>query len=442
MNIPLKQYWTLLINYLKPQWRWAALLAVLLLGNIGLQLVNPQIMRHFIDTAQSGGDLQALLRVALLFIGIALVQQVVSVLATYTSENVGWTATNALRADLAQHCLRLDMSFHNARTPGEMIERLDGDVTALSDFFSQFVIQVVGNALLLVGVLVLSLSTLFVRWAEAPGMVTSFYRMAVATLAVAPFFWRRWVSRRAAERGLGAQLRIYGPALLAGVLSALDHATVSSALAWTAVANATLLNNLAPVWVALFAVLVWRQRLGGRFWVGLVLACVGAAIVLGNGGLRSASVEAAVLGDAVALLSSVFYAAYLMTGERARRGLDTLGYVWPMTATAGLALLAGCLVLGHPLTGYPTTTYLVFLGAGLISQVVGYFAVGYALGHLSAAVVSATLLAQPVVTALLAIPLAGEGLGVWRVLGGVGVLGGIWLVVASQERIQSGQRTA
>ena len=111
MSIPIKQYWTLLVNYLKPQWRWAALLAALLLGSIGLQLVNPQIMRYFIDTAQAGGEQETLLRAALLFIGIALVQQVVAVLATFCSENVGWTATNALRVDLAQHCLRLDMSF-------------------------------------------------------------------------------------------------------------------------------------------------------------------------------------------------------------------------------------------------------------------------------------------------------------------------------------------
>jgi ATP-binding cassette subfamily B protein len=153
MNIPLKQYWNLLVGYLRPQWSWVLLLALLLLGTIGLQLVNPQLMRSFIDTAQSGGASRTLVSLALLFIGVALVQQVVSVLATYVSENVGWTATNSLRADLAEHCLRLDMSFHNAHTPGEMIERVDGDVTALANFFSQFVIQVLGNALLLVGVL-------------------------------------------------------------------------------------------------------------------------------------------------------------------------------------------------------------------------------------------------------------------------------------------------
>ena len=145
----------LLVNYLRPQWSRVLLLSALLFGNIGLQLVNPQIMRNFIDTARGGSEAGNLWRSALWFMGVALMQQIVSVWATYVSERVGWTATNALRADLAEHCLYLDMSFHNARTPGEMIERIDGDVTSLSSFFSQFVIQVFGNVVLLVGVLIL-----------------------------------------------------------------------------------------------------------------------------------------------------------------------------------------------------------------------------------------------------------------------------------------------
>jgi drug/metabolite transporter (DMT)-like permease len=285
---------------------------------------------------------------------------------------------------------------------------------------------------LVAGVLALSLSTLYIRWATAPGIVTSLYRMVVATLAVAPFFWRqRAIKSRTQDRPPPTR-RAYGPALLAGVLSAFDHATVCTAVQWTAVANATLLNNLAPVWVALFAVLVLRQRLGRRFWVGLTLACVGAVVVLGNSGLQNAPHQ--VRGDALSLLSSLFYAAYFLSGERARRQLDTLEYVWPMTATAAGVLLVGTLALGYPLAGYSPLTYAVFVAAGLISQVGGYFAVGYALGHLPAAVVSATLIAQPVVTALLAIPFAGEGLGAWQVLGGVGVLAGIWLVVRPGDR--------
>ncbi|MFN2224752.1 MAG: ABC transporter transmembrane domain-containing protein, partial [Anaerolineae bacterium] len=155
MNVPLRQYWNLLVRYLAPQ-RLAALgLTVLLLAGIALQLANPQIMRAFLDGAQSGDSPQRLLHLALAFLGIALLQQAAIVGATYLGESVAWTATNTLRGELADHCLRLDMYFHKAHKPGELIERIDGDITALSNFFSQFFIQVVGNGLLLAGVLVL-----------------------------------------------------------------------------------------------------------------------------------------------------------------------------------------------------------------------------------------------------------------------------------------------
>jgi ATP-binding cassette, subfamily B, bacterial len=149
----LKRYRELLLTYLKPQLASVALLAFLLLTSIALQLVVPQFLRTFIDTARSGGALDALANVALLFLGLVAIQQIIAPIVTYLSQYVGWTATNALRADLALHCLRLDLSFHNSRTPGELIERVDGDVTALANFFSEFVIRVLGNGLLLAGAL-------------------------------------------------------------------------------------------------------------------------------------------------------------------------------------------------------------------------------------------------------------------------------------------------
>lgn len=155
MNVPVRQYWQLLHLYLRPQWRGLLLLAVLLFGGIGLQLINPQIIRFFLDTAERGGAQQSLLNAALLFILFSVIQQVVSVGAAYAGENLGWLATNNLRADLTLHCLRLDMPFHKTHTPGDLIERIDGDVTTLANFFSQFVVRVLGNGLLLVGVLLL-----------------------------------------------------------------------------------------------------------------------------------------------------------------------------------------------------------------------------------------------------------------------------------------------
>jgi ATP-binding cassette subfamily B protein len=159
MNIPLRQYWNLLADHIKPQKGRFALLTVLLLGSIVLQIANPQIVRAFIDGVTSGEPTGMLTASALAFIGIALLQQVIGVGATYVGENVAWTATNALRADLLRHCLRLDMGFHNDTTPGALIERIDGDVAEMANFFSRLVIQVVGNLLLLIGVVVALLLT-------------------------------------------------------------------------------------------------------------------------------------------------------------------------------------------------------------------------------------------------------------------------------------------
>ena len=140
LNLSFKQYTDMLVVYLRPQWRKTLLMTVLLLISVGLQLLNPQLISCFIDTYVSGGSLQALTYAAVAFIGIALANQAVAVYATYISENVAWTATNHLRTDLVAHCLGLDMAFHKVHTAGELIERIDDDVNALSNFFSQFIV--------------------------------------------------------------------------------------------------------------------------------------------------------------------------------------------------------------------------------------------------------------------------------------------------------------
>jgi len=153
MNLPFKAYWDLLAQHIRPQKGRFLLLSTLLFGSIGLRILAPQIMRNFIDSALAGEAMRTLVTTALAFIGVALLQQVMSVSMTYLGENVAWTATNALRAELAWHALNLDMKFHNDHTPGELIERIDGDVTELATFFSQFALNLVSNGLLMIGIL-------------------------------------------------------------------------------------------------------------------------------------------------------------------------------------------------------------------------------------------------------------------------------------------------
>ncbi len=199
MNLSLPHRWHLLATYLKPLRLRATLLCVMVLGSIGLQLLNPQILRYFIDTAAVGGAVALLVQAALFFISVALLTQVLSVAATYFGEQVGWGATNVLRADLALHCLNLDLPFHHKHTPGEMIERIDSDITALANLFSQLVIRILGNFLLMLGVLV-------VVWLEdwRVGAVLSLF--SIVAFLVLNWFSDRAVPHFTAEREANANL--------------------------------------------------------------------------------------------------------------------------------------------------------------------------------------------------------------------------------------------
>ena len=153
-NLP-SVYRQTLTTYLRPQARKVALLALVFLTAIGLELWLPQILANFIDLALAGEATAILFRVAGLFLLIGLLSQTLTIAETYLATDVGLTATNRLRADLARHTMSLDLSFHNARTPGYFIERVDGDVGVMNKFFSRFVVRILGNVILMFGVLIL-----------------------------------------------------------------------------------------------------------------------------------------------------------------------------------------------------------------------------------------------------------------------------------------------
>jgi ATP-binding cassette, subfamily B, bacterial len=151
----MNKYRVLLSRYFKPYLRQAAWSGLLLLASVVLRLLNPQILRTFIDAAVGHAAGNVLLTQAGWYLAIAIVIQVLAVPETWLATNIGLLATNRLRADLARHCLGLDMTFHKQHTPGEMIERVDGDVATLGNFFSRFVVEIVSSLALMAGILVL-----------------------------------------------------------------------------------------------------------------------------------------------------------------------------------------------------------------------------------------------------------------------------------------------
>ncbi len=270
-----------------------------------------------------------------------------------------------------------------------------------------------------IGVLSLGFSAIFIRWADAPGIVSSFYRMAVAAVLLAlPFFQQRYKRGGLPKRGV--LLAIMGGLFFAG-----DMALWSTGVTLGGATNPTLLANTAPVWVGVGALIFMRERLSGMFWLGLFLALAGASVVLGLDSLREFALG---LGSFLGLLGGIFYGAYFLISQRGRQLLDSLSYFWLTVTSATLGLWLITWAAGQPFGGYTRDTYLIFLAMGVVSQVIGWLAINYAQGYLPATVVSPTLLGQPLATAVLAFLLLGETFTWGQIAGGLVVLAGVFIV--------------
>jgi ATP-binding cassette subfamily B protein len=272
--------WRLLVRYLAP-YRWQmGFLAGILAATIAVQLATPLVAARFIDAATGDAPMDALVSLAVLTMVLALLGQGISIAEAWVAERISWGATNTLREDLAAHLLHLDATFHQAHTPGELIERVDGDVGTLARFFSRFTVYVLGNALLMVGVLALLYA---LDWRVGLGL-TFFVVVAIAAMlrlrAVATPF-------SAAERQEGAE--VYG--FLGEYLAGLEDIRSSGARAFV-------LRRWAELMRAWLAARIRAQMRGygmiassqGLFGLGLAFALALSAMLFRDGALTIGAV--------------------------------------------------------------------------------------------------------------------------------------------------------
>lgn len=276
---------------------------------------------------------------------------------------------------------------------------------------------------LALGVGCIGFSAIFVKLANVAGPVSAFYRVLIAGTVLVP-----WWLARGQRRLPRAQV---GLIILSGTFFAVDIAMWNTSIMLIPAATATLLANNSPLWVGLASFLLFRERLSGRYWLGLTVALAGMMWLVGFAAIRHLRLDP---GNLLAVGASVFYAAYLLTAHRARAKVDLLTVMTLSTVTSIILLLGINLAMGTTLTGYARPTWLALAGLGLVSQLTGWLAINYALGHLRAAPVSVCLLSQVVVTALVAMPLLGEFLKSNQVAGGILVLAGIYLVTMDKAK--------
>lgn len=258
-------------------------------------------------------------------------------------------------------------------------------------------------------------SAIFVRWTDVPGSVSAFYRMLIPAVLLLPTFFFD-------ENGKPLTGRSQGIIALGGVFFALDLALYNSSILRTTAANATLLGNNSPIFVGLLTWVVFRRRPQTSFWIGLLLAVSGSLIILRSDLLRHTQFG---LGDAMSVGAALFFAMYLLATEEVRTTTGTVRFLRLAMISTTAALFLINLVLGNSFQVPSVRTWGALIGLGLISQLAGYLALTYALGHLPATVTSVSLLTQGPFTALLAALFLHESLSGAQIAGGILVLMGV-----------------
>ena len=269
----------------------------------------------------------------------------------------------------------------------------------------------------LFGILCIGWSAIFVKLAGVNPLSSAFYRMFIGTVGILPL----WIYRRRPLNNWSS-IRI---AMLCGLFFGCDIALWNTSIMLSKAAIATLLANLAPVWVGLGAIFILKEKPNRLFWIGTFVALFGVIVIVGIDKVFNSKLS---LGNLLAICASVFYGAYLLTTKKGRISLDTVSFTAISMITSSSVLFVFCIGRGAPLVGFEMKSWAALAGLGLISQLGGWLAINHALGYIKPTAASVSLLSQSVFTAIFSVPVLGEFLNWIEISGAFIVLIGIYMV--------------
>jgi drug/metabolite transporter (DMT)-like permease len=270
------------------------------------------------------------------------------------------------------------------------------------------------KASLIIGILCIAFSPIFVKLAHAPALTSGFYRIFIAWICLVPYC----IIKRKLKIGR-KELII---AVTGGIVFASDIAVWNLSLLKISATVSTLIANLAPVWVGLFGFVLFKKRSGKLFWIGTWVAIIGMIILVGYQNILVLQFNTGVL---LALLASVFYAVYIMITKGILQKIETITFMFYNMLAASVFLLFICCFRQEGLINFPASTWLCFLGMGVLCQLIGWLTINHSLRYLESTKVSIALLSQTVIAGFLAILLLNEKLELKEIIGSLIVLAGI-----------------
>jgi drug/metabolite transporter (DMT)-like permease len=276
-----------------------------------------------------------------------------------------------------------------------------------------------------IGIVAISTASIFIKLCDAPALIIATYRLVLASLILSPFAfhkkpWRGW------------EKKAWGWILLSGLLLSLHFALWIASLKYTSVASSVVLVTTHPIFVGVGGLLFLKERPGLNLITGIALSVLGSGLIgYGDMGLS----REALIGDGLALLGAIAASGYLLVGGKVRKDQNLFSYIFPVYSTAGLILILFSNVFKEPFFGYSPSTYFYLFLLALVPQLIGHTTFNWALRYLPASMVAIAILGEPIGSTLLAYVVLGEGLTVWKILGGISIFAGI-LVALRKEALR------
>lgn len=270
-----------------------------------------------------------------------------------------------------------------------------------------------------IGIVAISTASIFIKLCEAPVLIIATYRMMLASLMLMPFAcykktWRGW------------KRSDMGWVFLSGLFLSLHFAFWIASLKYTSVASSVVLVTTHPIFVGIGSWLFLKERIGMNLVLGIALSVLGSGLI--SYGDMSLSKEA-LIGDGFALLGAIAASGYLFVGRKMRKEQDLFSYIFPVYSTAGLILILLSLIFQKSFWGYSPSTYFFLFLLALIPQLMGHTTFNWALKYLPASMVAVSILGEPMGSTILAYFILGEGLTIWKVLGGISIFAGILIAL-------------
>ena len=274
--------------------------------------------------------------------------------------------------------------------------------------------------MIVIGIIGISLSSIFVKYSTAPSAVTAAYRLCWTVLLMTPAVLGSRQNRREIRK---LPLGILGLSAASGVFLAVHFALWFESLNHTTVASSTTIVCTEVIWVALGYWLLMKGRISRRAAAAIgVTLCGSILIALGD----SSSGGHHLYGDILALLAAVAVAAYTLIGRQVRKDVSTSAYTYIVYVSCAAVLLITCAVQGQSMTGYGVSGVVVGLLLAVFSTILGHSIFSWCLKFFSPAFVSASKLLEPVVAAMMAAALFSEIPVFSQLLGGAMILGGVY----------------